>query len=72
MALSKDILDKAKKAIPLSIEVLSFKLLIEAYILALKENEYELDWIEDQFTNYLINFMRKSNKFISYFFNKLI
>ena len=61
MALSKDILDKAKKAIPLSIEVLSFKLLIEAYILALKENEYELDWIEDQFTNYLINFMRKSS-----------
>lgn len=60
MALSKDILNEAKKAIP-SIEKVSIELLIESYNLALKDKKYELDWIEDQFTNYLINFMRKSH-----------
>lgn len=59
MALSKVILEKTKKAIP-SIEKISIKLLIEAYNLVLQDKKYELDWIEDQFTNYLINFMKKS------------
>lgn len=65
MALSKNILEKTKKAIP-SIEKVSIELLIESYNLALKDKKYELDWIEDQFTNYLINFMKKSHLNVKY------
>ena len=42
------------------IEEISFELLIEAYKKGIENTQYDLDWEEDQFTNYLINFMRKS------------
>jgi len=42
------------------IEKISFELLIEAYRKSVKNTQYDLDWEEDQFTNYLINFMRES------------
>lgn len=49
---------KVKNAFP-SIEKISIRLLIESYNLAMIDKRYDLDWEEDQFTNYLINFMRR-------------
>ena len=58
MALSKDILDKTKKAIP-SIEKVSIELLIESYNLIILKKEYDLDWEEEQFSAHLISQMNK-------------
>lgn len=58
MALSKNILDKTKKAIP-SIEKVSIELLIESYNLIILKKEYDLDWEEEQFSAYLISQMNK-------------
>lgn len=55
--LSQNILNKTK--LNIAIEVISIKLLIEAYSCAMVDKRYDVDWNEDQFTNYLINFMRK-------------
>lgn len=51
---------KITKSFP-SIETVSIGLLIESYNFAMIDKRYDLDWEEDQFTNYLINFMRKSS-----------
>ncbi|MBP1681020.1 MAG: hypothetical protein H6Q35_1359 [Proteobacteria bacterium] len=60
MALSKKTLAKTKCHIP-PISILSFKLLLEAYFLALENQQFNLKWFEDQFTNHLITFMKKSD-----------
>jgi len=44
----------------ISLESVSFKLLIEAYQNALFEDSYSLDWKENQFTVHLLSFMKKS------------
>ena len=40
-----------------SFEAICHRILIDAYYYAIEDNQYETDWMEDQFTNYLIIFM---------------
>jgi len=44
----------------LTIEIVSFKILIEAYNLALSQKEFSLDWDEEQISQYLVDVMKKS------------
>lgn len=68
MALSKDILEKTKKALP-TIEQIAIELLIEAYNVAILKKEYDLSWEEEQITQYLLDLMKNSELKIK---NKLV
>jgi hypothetical protein len=56
---------KIKSAFP-SLEYISFKLLIEVYDLSLDLKEYSLDWEEEQFSQYLVDIMKRSPLRVKY------
>jgi len=43
-----------------SLETVSFSLLVESYHLAVEKKEYELDWEEEQLSQYLVDLMKTS------------
>jgi len=45
----------------ITIEKVAFEILIEAYTIALSKKEYDLDWTEEQFSQYLVSIMEKSS-----------
>lgn len=45
----------------ITLEKVAFKILIEAYTIALSKKQYDLDWTEEQFSQYLVSIMEKSN-----------
>lgn len=53
-----------KKSI--TIEKVAFKILIEAYTIALSKKQYDLDWTEEQFSQYLVSIMERSSIRIKY------
>lgn len=53
------------KKIP-SLEKISFKILIEAYNMMVKSNQYSLDWEEEQINQQLVVFMKKSKLRVKY------
>ena len=48
------------KTFSANFEILCISLLIDAYKLAIIENEYSQDWNEDDFTNYLVSLILKN------------
>lgn len=56
MALSQEIINKAKFSIP-SIEQVSIQLLIETFCLVKSEKKYDIDWDEEQFSAHIISYM---------------
>jgi len=49
-----------------TIEDISFKILIEAYMAIIELNQYDLDWEEEQFSQEFVRFMKKSKLRIEY------